>query len=87
LVLDPFLGAGTTAVAALKNSRRAAGAELQEEYVKIIRERVRLLELGSLAYRPRTKPIYEPMPNTKLTTLPKSFLGINGRQISLNGAK
>ncbi len=78
LVVDPFLGAGTVAVAALKNGRRAAGAELQEKYVKIVRKRVRLLAQGKLPYRDRTKPIYEPLPNTPLTTPPNGFVTTNG---------
>lgn len=79
LVVDPFLGAGTTAVAALKNRRRAAGAEVQSEYRRIIMERVRQLECGELPYRPRGKPIHTPAPNTKLTTPPDGFFLGNGR--------
>jgi adenine-specific DNA-methyltransferase len=77
LVVDPFMGAGTTAVAALKNGRRVAGAEIQADYIQIIRERIRLLEQDELRYRPRFKPIHEPAPNTKLTTPPAGFT--NGR--------
>jgi len=84
LILDPFLGAGTTAVAALKNSRRAVGAETQADYIKIIRDRVRQLEQGSLAYRSRAKPIYEPLPNTKLTTPPRMF-ATNGHALQPHG--
>jgi len=39
LVLDPFLGGGTTAVAALETGRRCVGIELSEEYAAIARER------------------------------------------------
>jgi len=39
IVLDPFLGGGTTAVAALETGRRCVGIELSEEYAKIARER------------------------------------------------
>lgn len=35
LVLDPFLGGGTTAVAALENSRRAIGIELEEKNLQL----------------------------------------------------
>jgi len=73
LVLDPFLGAGTTAIAALLNGRRAAGAELNKKYARIVRKRVRLLEAGNLPYRDRNLPIYTPRPNTKLTTPPNGF--------------
>ena len=40
LVVDPFLGAGTTAVAAVKNSRRFAGCDIDPHYVKISQERL-----------------------------------------------
>jgi site-specific DNA-methyltransferase (adenine-specific) len=39
VVLDPFLGGGTTAVAALETGRRCIGIELSEEYAAIARER------------------------------------------------
>ena len=40
LVVDPFLGAGTTAMAALKNGRRFTGCDIDERYAQISRERV-----------------------------------------------
>jgi site-specific DNA-methyltransferase (adenine-specific) len=40
LVLDPFLGSGTTAVAALTNGRRIAGFELNAEYFAQMQERI-----------------------------------------------
>ena len=40
VVLDPFIGSGTTAVAALKNKRRFVGYDVSEEYCKIANERL-----------------------------------------------
>ncbi len=40
LVLDPFMGSGSTLVAAIKRGRRPAGYDLEPEYVSIARERV-----------------------------------------------
>ena len=40
LVYDPFMGSGTTAIAAIKNKRRWIGSEISEEYCKLINERV-----------------------------------------------
>src|SRR4051812_46872402 len=40
LVLDPFLGSGTTAEVALKMGRRFLGIELNPEYVEIARRRL-----------------------------------------------
>lgn len=40
VVLDPFMGSGTTAIAAIKNGRKYIGFEISEEYYQIARERV-----------------------------------------------
>jgi DNA modification methylase len=40
-VLDPFNGAATTGVVALKNQRRYIGIELNPEYIKLSEERIR----------------------------------------------
>ena len=77
LVLDPFLGVGTTAVAAILNSRRAAGADTCTEYIKVARERVKMAHQGKLRYRLRTTPVHSPKPNTSLTTPPPGFANSN----------
>ena len=43
IVLDPFMGSGTTAIACLKNNRKFIGFELNPEYAKICVERVKPL--------------------------------------------
>ena len=40
LVVDPFLGSGTTAIAAINEDRRFAGCDIDPKYVKLARERV-----------------------------------------------
>lgn len=40
IVLDPFMGAGTTALVALENNRRFIGIELNPEYVKMAYKRI-----------------------------------------------
>jgi len=45
LVLDPFLGSGTTAVAAKQLGRKFIGIEISEEYSKIAEDRLRQEEL------------------------------------------
>ena len=42
VVLDPFLGSGTTAVAALRAGRKPIGGDISAEYMQIARERVRI---------------------------------------------
>ena len=41
LIYDPFMGSGTTAVAAKKHNRHYIGSELSEEYVRQAEERLR----------------------------------------------
>jgi DNA modification methylase len=43
-ILDPFLGSGTTAVAALKLGRHFLGFEIEPRYVEIARQRIALVE-------------------------------------------
>ena len=44
LVLDPFLGSGTTAVAARRCGRDFVGFELNADYCKLIEQRLAALE-------------------------------------------
>ncbi len=49
-VLDPFMGSGQTAIAAMKTDRNYIGYEIDEEYVKLGEKRIRdfQLELSSM---------------------------------------
>ena len=40
IILDPFIGSGTTGVSALKNGRKFIGVELSNEYYEIAKERI-----------------------------------------------
>jgi site-specific DNA-methyltransferase (adenine-specific) len=42
LVLDPFMGSGTTAIAAIRQNRRYIGIEIAQEYVDLANERINL---------------------------------------------
>jgi DNA modification methylase len=68
LVLDPFMGAGTTPATALLNKRRAAGAELMPTYYELALARVKQALVGDLPVR-ADKPVYKPK-KSKLTTNP-----------------
>lgn len=59
-VVDPFIGVGSTAIAAVLHGRKAIGADIVEEYIKIARERINLLTRGKLKLRPLGKPVYVP---------------------------
>ncbi len=59
-ILDPFLGTGTTIVAAVRHNRRGAGAEIVDKYVQLARKRIQEELAGTLRTRPMYKPVYDP---------------------------
>ena len=62
-VLDPFLGTGTSIIAAIYHNRRGAGAETEEKYVKLANNRILKAITGTLKTRPMNKPVYDPKEN------------------------
>lgn len=60
LVLDPFMGVGSTAIAAIRHGRRTAGAEVMEDYLSIATDRILKEAAGTLPTRPMNTPVYEP---------------------------
>lgn len=63
-VLDPYMGVGSSVIAAIKNGRNGYGCDIEERYVAIAEERVRALYDGTLKTRPMGKPVYDPnLPN------------------------
>ena len=59
-VLDPYMGVGSSIVAALMHGRRAYGCDIVPEYADIAGQRVEQLRAGRLRTRPMGKPIYDP---------------------------
>ncbi|WP_252927356.1 DNA methyltransferase [Aliihoeflea sp. 40Bstr573] len=59
-VLDPYVGVGSSAIAAVKHDRNAYGCDLDQSYVDIAWERIHELRSGTLRTRPMNKPVYEP---------------------------
>ena len=41
VILDPFMGSGTTAIACIKTNRKFIGFELDEEYFNLSIERIK----------------------------------------------
>jgi adenine-specific DNA-methyltransferase len=70
-VFDPFLGTGTTVIAALRHRRRGAGAEIVPKYVTLTRERIDQQLEGTLRTRPIDRPVYDPVEaGNSLTVVP-----------------
>lgn len=80
-VFDPFMGVGTTAIAALMHQRRAIGAEIMPEYVEIAKERLRQAENGQLRIRPMERPVYDP--HGAGPQVPPQVIALNSAQLPL----
>ena len=74
-VLDPFMGVGSTAIAALIHHRKVLGAEIMPDYVQITKKRVHQTEIGQLKIRPMDRPVYQP---------DGSSFNVPPKQVSLN---
>ena len=59
-VLDPYMGVGSSVIAALMHDRQAYGCDIVPEYVDIACQRIDQLRAGRLRTRPMGKPIYDP---------------------------
>lgn len=63
-VFDPYMGVGSSVVAAVKNGRNGYGCDVVHEYVNVAKERIRDLKAGTLRTRPMGKAVYDPsLPN------------------------
>lgn len=70
-VLDPFLGTGTSIIAALRHGRKGMGAETMQKYIEISKDRIKQEINGTLRTRPMNRPIYDPaQSNNKLIISP-----------------
>lgn len=59
-ILDPYMGVGSTVIAAAKHDRQGYGCDNVSEYVDIARGRLRELQTGTLKTRPMNRPVYDP---------------------------
>ena len=78
-VLDPFLGSGTTAKAALDLARNAVGYEISEEFMPIIQEKVGGRIDASATFEKRTPPSLvstPPSPTPHPSQIPSASLPI-----------
>lgn len=73
LVIDPYIGVGTTAAACVLTNRKVAGADTEARYLAIARQRVTQAARGHLKYRPMNEPVYVPDLNTAVARLPKEW--------------
>lgn len=72
VILDPFMGAGSTGVAAILEKRKFIGAEIQKEYFDIAKARLEQAINGTIRIR-EDVPVREPNLNSAVATLPDEF--------------
>ncbi len=72
LVMDPYLGSGTTAVVALKQRRNFIGSEKKAAYLKIAKGRIEQLKSGTLKIRDDV-PVRIPDPTESVSIIPPHF--------------
>lgn len=82
-VFDPFLGTGTSIIAAIRHGRRGAGAELLAKYVGLARDRIERELSGTLKTRPMNKPVYNPIVEGNGLAASTWTTGRDNRQITL----
>lgn len=75
LVFDPFMGVGSTGVAAALEGRRFIGSEIQLPYVEAAARRISDARGGKAKYRPLERPILEPKPTDSVAQKPEHFMG------------
>lgn len=72
VVLDPFMGVGTTGVATLLENRCFIGSEIQTDYFQISKRRIQDAINGTIKIRDDI-PVAEPNANSAVATLPDEF--------------
>ncbi len=59
-VFDPYVGVGSTIIAAVKHSRVGYGCDVVQDYIDLAWERIHALRSGVLRTRELGKPVYDP---------------------------
>ncbi|HIU70256.1 MAG TPA: site-specific DNA-methyltransferase [Candidatus Enterosoma merdigallinarum] len=72
VVLDPFSGSGTTAIACIIEGRKFIGCEIKKEYIQIAGKRIIEALKGKIKYRPDV-PVIEPDIKQKVAQKPEEF--------------
>jgi adenine-specific DNA-methyltransferase len=73
-VLDPFVGTGTSAIAAIKAGRNAIGIDKSAEYVAIAQSRIDELWQGNLKLRKSGMAVRKPDIRDSVARIPNEWL-------------
>ena len=72
-VLDPFVGTGTSVIAAIKHGRRGVGIDKDQAFIKLARQRIQRFKRGELKIRQIGKPIHQPKLTDKVARVPAEW--------------
>lgn len=79
IILDPFIGSGTTAIVAFKNERNFIGYEISKEYLRLAENRIRPLIIQTSLFATKGQEqslVYEPSPKIRKSSTVKRSLAI-----------
>ncbi len=80
-VFDPYVGVGTSLIAAIMHDRRAMGCEKEPEYVEIARERLLAYFNGTLRHRLIGTPVYQPTGREKVAQIPDEWAAVPPKRL------
>lgn len=72
-VFDPYMGVGSSLIAAVMHNRRAIGCEKEAEYAAIARQRLVDYFDGTLRHRPLGRPVHQPSGTEKVSQVPEEW--------------
>lgn len=74
IVLDPFIGSGTTAIGATVHRRHVIGIDKDPRYIELAKHRLALLASEELPRRPLGKPVRQPVKGEGVAQTPAEWL-------------
>lgn len=72
-VLDPFVGTGTSVIAAAKHDRRGIGIDQSHKYIELARSRLAEHQAGRVITRPMGQPVRRPKIGERVSTIPAEW--------------
>ena len=81
VVLDPFMGSGTTALAAAQLGRTYVGIELKPEYIELARQRLAAVEKSTQPYKQATL-VFNDTDNSSEAAVPINVVSSDERRVS-----
>lgn len=70
VVFDPFVGVGSSIIAAVLHNRKGVGVDKERQYADIAFDRIKQAIEGTLRKRPLGKPVWKPKGTEKVAKIP-----------------